>query len=747
MRIRHRLGQCLLGLLVVAAAATFAQSYGLSIGQTGEARLVAFEQLPDYSEGICEWEVAVPQAPAYAAAGAAVAAVAQLPPADARLAVTGRKPLHFIQDPYPSFSSVAVDPVRNEVVLTDENRFRIMVYDRLATTPESAVQTEPKRVIGGLHSHTQYASDVYIDGPTGDIYVINNDTVHNTTIYGRDANGDVEPDREFNVMAGSFGVAVDESRQELYITEQRESAITVWKKSSAWGDTAVRLIQGERTQLADPHGIAFDPKNRLLYVANYGTSHVVRKVPDAPVRILNWPGSAGGSEIVPGSGKFGWPSITVYSADIEGDVAPLRVIEGRENTGLNRPTGVAFDAERGELYVADEVAGTISVFSADAEGDVAPIRVLKGPRTLMKNPSDVFLDHVNNEMWVASFGNHLALAYELGAEGDTAPVRIIRGSPLNTPGAMISNPYAVAYDTKRQEILVTSCVGHPRIIAFARTADGNARPVRSIQGANTFTNRTMHAIVYDALHDEIVVPSRAGQAIMTFRGDADGDEAPIRIIQGPRTGLRQFDKLSVDPVNDEVLVYFGSQVMFFDRTANGDVAPKRILNLQEGVRVSGAAVDPLRDLLVVAGGDRISIFDRTAEGDAEPRAVIGGGPVSGLRVGNGMVLYPPTGKILVIARGATEDRVANAISASPEALASDTAYVGVWSIDDSGDVPPQWTIAGPKGMLRQGRGITLDPEHKTVIISDKYLNGVLTYSFPELFDEPRVLDTARVDFR
>ena len=232
---------------------------------------------------------------------------------------------------------------------------------------------------------------------------------------------------------------------------------------------------------------------------------------------------------------------------------------------------------------------------------------------------------------------------------------------------------------------------------------------------------------------------------MTFRGDADGDEAPIRIIQGPLTGLRQFDKLTVDPVNDEVLVYFRNQVVVFDRTANGDVAPKRALSLQEGLRISGAAVDPLRDLLVVAGGDRISIFDRTAEGDAEPRAVIGGGPVSGLRVGSGMALYPPTGKILVIARGATGERVANATSASPEALASDTSYVGVWSIDDRGDVPPQWTIAGPKGMLRQGRGVTLDPENKTVIISDKYLNGVLTYSFPELFEEQRVLDTARAD--
>lgn len=745
MRSPHVFGRLILGLLVATTAVAFTIGNGVSSGLVGEARLVAFEPLPEYAGETCEWEVAAPEPLSFAAAGVAAA---QLPAADARMAVTGRPPLRVIQDPYPSFSSIAVDAARNEVVVTDENRFQILVYDRLAVTPASATRTTPKRTISGLHTHTQYASDVYIDSPTGDIYVINNDTVHNTTVYGRNANGDVAPDREFVVMAGNFGAAVDESRQEMYITEQRESAITVFKKSSGLKDTALRLIQGDHTRLADPHGIAFDPKNRLLYVANYGTSHVVRKATGerARVTILNWPGAPGGNEIVPGSGKFELPSITVYSADIVGNMPPLRVIQGPK-TGLNRPTGVAFDAERGELYVADEVAETISVFSANAQGDVGPIRVLKGPRTMMKFPSDVFLDHANNEMWVASFGNHLALAYTLGASGDTAPVRIIRSSPLNTPGTMISNPFAVAYDTKREEVLVTSCVGHPRIGAFPRTADKNALPVRTIQGSNSKTNRTMHAIAYDEVHDEIVVPSRAGQAIMTFRGSANGNEAPIRIIQGPKTGLRQFDKLSVDPVNNEVFVFFGGQVVFFDRLANGDVAPKRILN-PPGLRANHARVDPIRNLLIVGGGNRIWIFDRTAQGpDAKPRAIIGGGPKSGLRVGQGMALYPPTGKILVNVPGGEDEGRNETEAFTPEQLASDRSYVGVWSIDDNGDVPPQWTIGGPKGMLRQPRGLTLDPKNKTVIVSDKYLNGVLTYSFPEVFDPPRARETARVDLR
>ena len=173
-------------------------------------------------------------------------------------------------------------------------------------------------------------------------------------------------------------------------------------------------------------------------------------------------------------------------------MGPIRTITGKK-TGLDRPTGVAFDAGRQELYVADETAHTVSVFSASAQGDAEPIRVLKGPKTMMKIPSDVFLDTVNNEMWVASFGNHLALAYKLGASGDTAPVRIIRGSPLNTPGAMISNPFAVAYDTKRKEILVTSCVANPRIGAFQRTADKNALPVRDHPGREHEDQPPMHA--------------------------------------------------------------------------------------------------------------------------------------------------------------------------------------------------------------------------------------------------------------
>jgi hypothetical protein len=140
------------------------------------------------------------------------------------------------------------------------------------------------------------------------------------------------------------------------------------------------------------------------------------------------------------------------------------------------------------------------------------------------------------------------------------------------------------------------------------------------------------------------------------------------------------------------------------------------------------AVDPVHDLLLVGGQagrrqTRLLIFNRTDSGNTRPKAVIGG-PKSGLNAfGGPLAVYPPKGEIIVSVRGA-----------GPYAgLSSDEAFVGVWSINDNGDVPPKWTIGGPKGILRMPRGIALDVAHGNMMVSDKRLNAVLTFHFPELF--------------
>ena len=165
----------------------------------------------------------------------------------------------------------------------------------------------------------------------------------------------------------------------------------------------------------------------------------------------NWPLSL--DDAIPGSGKMVGPSITVYPKDASGDAAPVRVIAGSK-TQMDWPTGIAVDPDSGEVFVANDGGNSVLVFSADANGDVAPMRVIKGPRSMVRNPTGVFFDAKNHELWVANFGNHTATVYKPDASGDTAPLRVIRSAPLKRPVPAMGNPHPIAYDSKRQEILV-----------------------------------------------------------------------------------------------------------------------------------------------------------------------------------------------------------------------------------------------------------------------------------------------------
>ena len=96
----------------------------------------------------------------------------------------------------------------------------------------------------------------------------------------------------------------------------------------------------------------------------------------------------------------------------------------------------------------------VLVFDTAAQGDAAPKRVLKGPRSMIKNPTAVYLDLEHNELWVTNYGNHSATVYPRNAAGDPAPLRVIRSGPLGAATPMLGNPHPVAYDTKRDQLLV-----------------------------------------------------------------------------------------------------------------------------------------------------------------------------------------------------------------------------------------------------------------------------------------------------
>jgi hypothetical protein len=403
----------------------------------------------------------------------------------ARSAVIDRPPVRYLKDPYAAFSSISVNAENDMVILTDENLFRILEYSRRDNTPPSAPLTVPRRAIGGDQTRTEMMCGSYIDPKTLEVYVTNNDTQNWLPVFSREARGNAAPDRVLATPHRTWGIAGDEARQELFLTIQGASAVVVYRKNASNYDAPIRLLQGEATELGDPHGIALDMKRDLMVIANHG--HRQRAVaPAAPRTPMSWeeyskvwsrsmeeetglrsipsrflapPGAGrggGGGEDEDGGGGGGWfdfPSITIHARAAEGNTAPLRIIKGAR-TRLNWPSHVSIHEGRGEIFVANDADDSVLVFNITDSGDVAPKRVIKGGRTRIKNPTGVNVDAVNNELWVASMGNYTAAVFPITASGDVAPLRQIRGGPANGEALMIGNPGAVGYDSKRQEVLV-----------------------------------------------------------------------------------------------------------------------------------------------------------------------------------------------------------------------------------------------------------------------------------------------------
>src|SRR5438132_2716669 len=141
--------------------------------------------------------------------------------------------------------------------------------------------------------------------------------------------------------------------------------------------------------------------------------------------------------------------------------------------------------------------------------------------------------------------------------------------------------------------------------------------------------RTMHSIVYDAIHDEIIVPNAFSNAIMTFRGPASGEEPPIRVIQGPKTRLVFNDQLDADTIHNEIYVpnrEGGGSIFVFDRTAQGNVAPIRILvGPDSGINGSDITFDPVHVFFLTSESVGRRILKHYDNGNVNTLRVITGG--------------------------------------------------------------------------------------------------------------------------
>ena len=363
-------------------------------------------------------------------------------------------PVRMVVDPYPSFNGVAIDVTNDMVMMSDTNRKSLLVYDRTAGSPTSREAATARQQIMGPDTGVGFVAGVAMDPVHRELFTVNNDVEDRLVVFDYDARGNVKPKRLLYVPHQSWGIGFAPKRDLIALSVQTPNMFVVFRREARKFDPPVRAVRGPKTQMADPHGLYFDETHNEVVVANHGnfrpgeliTSYTAYDARESRQE------RAGGDKIDENArGRFLPSSITVFDGDANGDVAPRRVIQGPLSQ-IDWPMGVAVDEVNDEIIVANNGDNSVLVFPRTASGDVPPKRVIRGPLTGVKGPMGVAA--AKDEIFIANFGDHTALVFPRLAAGNVRPRRIIRNAPAGKETSGFGNPYAVAYDTKRQEVLV-----------------------------------------------------------------------------------------------------------------------------------------------------------------------------------------------------------------------------------------------------------------------------------------------------
>jgi len=375
----------------------------------------------------------------------------------------------MVVDPYPALNGIAVDPQNDVVIASDPNRKSLLFYDRSRTTIENA-QTRPVRQIIGPATYIGMVASVVVDSQRQEIFTANNDIEDTVVVMPYAANGNAAPRRLLSVPHQAWGLALGKSTDELAVTAEIFNAVVFYRREAKGVEAPVRVIRGSKTRLADPHGIYWDDANAEIGVASHGNFRGVIHNAGAgcapgPVPAKSEPmksetaesesskSESAKSEAAEEGGEFRPPSIAIFSAKAKDDQAPLRIIEG-DATKLDWPMGIAEDSVHNTIVVANNGDNSILIFDRQRGGNVAPIRIIRGGRTGIDRPMGLAIDAKNGEIWISNYGNHTALAFDSAADGNIAPKRTLRSAPAGTTAPGFGNPMALAYDTRRSQILV-----------------------------------------------------------------------------------------------------------------------------------------------------------------------------------------------------------------------------------------------------------------------------------------------------
>jgi len=440
---------------MIAGAAVLSLPHGG--GRSIEQLFVAQTQAASEAENVCTMPGSDDGPYARQAEAQAPRAAAQLnvPQPESSYVLGGDiAPVRMVLDPYPSFNGIAIDATNDLVMMSDTNRKSLLLYPRASGAPRARDAAAPVQQIMGPQTGVGFVAGVAMDPVHRELFAVNNDVEDRMVVFDYDAKGNVKAKRMLYVPHQSWGITYAPKRDVIALSVQTPNMFIVFKRDAQKFDQPLRSVRGPHTGMADPHGIYFDETHNEVVVANHGNyrpNELVTSYTAYDAREGRQERNAGKPLDENARGRFLGSSLTIFDGDAKGDATPVRTVAG-PLTRLDWPMGVAVDEANNEIIVANNGDNSVLVFRRTANGNVQPVRVISGAQTGIKGPMGVTI--AKDEIWVANFGDHTALVFPRTAAGNVAPKRIVRNAPAGKETSGFGNPYAVAFDSKRQEILV-----------------------------------------------------------------------------------------------------------------------------------------------------------------------------------------------------------------------------------------------------------------------------------------------------
>ncbi|MDA2933222.1 hypothetical protein MYX82_02650 [Acidobacteria bacterium AH-259-D05] len=251
----------------------------------------------------------------------------------------------------------------------------------------------------------------------------------------------------------------------------------------------------------------------------------------------------------------------------------------------------------------------VAAYARLADGNVNPVRVIEGQEAkLARALHGIVYDRVHDEIIAPNPFAEAILFFRGGVDGEEAPIRIIQGPHTQLDGGPDWNtPDSVAYDPAYDEVYTRLRRGRgadatPAILVFPRTGNGDVAPVRVLRGPKTLLNDP-YRIAVDGENNMLVIANREPRGFLIFNRDDSGDVAPKAIISGPNTGLFGTpQQIQMDPERRQFIAAIPGRrseegytqngfVGVWNYTDNGDVAPKAVIRGSDTMMISPRGLD------------------------------------------------------------------------------------------------------------------------------------------------------------